>query len=74
MEDPVGVGYIYAKWYKTFQHVWTLMYKDIQQTLNKKYLVSLKVNLNTADKTFTLMIKSLVMLLMHSCDTWLPII
>ena len=23
MEDPVGVGYIYAKWYKTFQHVWT---------------------------------------------------
>ena len=23
MEDPVGVEYIYAKWYKTSQHVWT---------------------------------------------------
>ena len=22
MEDPVGVGYIYSKWYKVFQHVW----------------------------------------------------
>ena len=52
----------------------TLPYKDIQTNLNKKYLVSLKGNLNTADNTFTLLIKSLMMLLMHSCDTWLPII
>ena len=80
IEDPIGVEYIYAKWYKTFQHVWTknpsvhFRLKTYKKTLNKKYFVSLKVNLNTADKTLTLLIKSLVMLLMHSCDTWLPII
>ena len=38
MENPVGVEYIYAKWYKTFQHFnmdekshSTLPYKDIQK-------------------------------------------
>ena len=53
MEDPVGVGYVYPKWYKTFQHVWT---RNPTVHFHKKYLVSLKVNLNTADKTFTFLI------------------